>query len=232
MKKISAPKNLIGIFLIPAMFSGAVLAHEAGAEHSHGSETVKKAEAYGVDDRAIIVRNSADAGNLCWRTGYWTPAMAIAECEPDLAKKEEPKVAAAPAPAPAVPPAPAAQEKTFSADALFDFNSANLKPAGVQALDDFVNGIQGLNYDHIHVEGHADRIGSADYNMALSQRRADSVKAHLMSKGIEANRIFAEGRGEADPVTGNNCAGNVKSKTLIDCLSPDRRVKITVKGIR
>ena len=231
MKKISAPQKFIGILLIPAMFSGAVLAHETGADHSHTGETAKKAEAYGVDDRAVIVRNSPDAGNLCWRTGYWTPAMAIPECEPDLAKKDESKVAEAPA-APAVPPAPAAQERTFSADALFDFNSANLKPAGVQALNDFVNGIQGLNYDHIHVEGHADRIGSSDYNMALSQRRADSVKAHLMSKGIEANRIFADGRGESDPITGNSCTGNVKSKALIECLAPDRRVRIIVKGIR
>ena len=227
MKKILAPQNLIGMFLIPAMFSGAVLAHETGTDHSHSGETVKKAEAYGVDDRGIIVRNTTE---LCWRTGYWTPAMAIPECEPELAKKEEPKAAAAPA-APAVP-APAMQERTFSADALFDFNSANLKPSGVQALNDFINGIQGLNYDHITVEGYADRIGSADYNLKLSLQRAFSVKAHLVAKGIEAPRVIAEGKGEADPVTGNSCAGTVKSKALIDCLAPDRRVKIIVKGIR
>ncbi|UJP04730.1 MAG: OmpA family protein [Nitrosomonas sp.] len=221
MKKISAPQKLIGIFLLPAMFSGAVLAQETAV-----SDTAKKAEAYGVDDRGVIVRNTTE---LCWRTGYWTPAMAIPECDPDLAKKEEPKVAIAPAPAPA--PAPAApQEKTFSADALFDFNSANLKPAGVQALNDFAIGIQGINYDMITVEGHADRIGSSDYNMRLSLQRAFSVKAHLVSKGIAANRIIAEGKGESDPVTGNSCAGNVKSKALIACLAPDRRVRIIVKS--
>lgn len=227
MKKISTPQKFFGIFLIPAMFSGAVLAHETGTEHSHASEPAKKAEAYGVDDRAVIVRNSADAGNLCWRTGYWTPAMAIAECDPELTKKEEPKAAPAPAAA-----APTNRERIFSADALFDFNSTNLKPAGMLAINDFINGMKDLNYDHISVEGYADRIGSTDYNMALSQRRADSVKAYLASKGIEAGRIFAEGKGEAYPITGSSCTGNVKSKALIECLAPDRRVRIIIKGIR
>ncbi len=228
MKKISAKNTLIGMFMLPAMFSGAVLAQDTGSATSSEAAVVKKPEAYGVDDRGVVVRNSANAGNLCWRTNYWTPAMAIPECEPDLAKKpEEPKVAVAPEPAPA-PPAP--QERTFSADALFDFNSANLKPAGIQALNDFASDIQGIKYGLITVEGHADRIGSDDYNLKLSQRRADSVKAHLISRGIDAGRIVAEGKGETYPVTGSSCIGNVKSKALIACLAPDRRVKIIVKG--
>ncbi len=215
MKKISTQNTLIGMILIPAMFSGSVLAQY------DQDPNVKKAEAYGVDDRGVVTRNST---GLCWHTGYWTPAMAIPECEPDLAKKV---VAAAPP-----PPPPAPRKVTFSADALFDFDSAKLKPGGhgIQTLNEFAAGIQGIKYDRITVEGHADRIGSDSYNLKLSQQRADAVTAHLISQGIDPNKIVAYGKGEADPVTGNTCHGH--GKALKECLAPDRRVDIDVEGIK
>jgi OOP family OmpA-OmpF porin len=184
---------------------------------------VKKAEAYGVDDRGVVTRNST---GLCWHTGYWTPAMAIPECEPDLAKKVE--VAVAPPP----PPVPAPKKVTFSADALFDFDSAKLKSGGhgIQTLNEFAAGIKEVQYDRISVVGHADRIGSDSYNHKLSHRRADAVKTHLISQGIDPNKIAASGRGEAEPVTGNTCHGH--GKALKECLAPDRRVDIDVEGLK
>lgn len=227
MKKISAKNTLIGMILSSAMFSGAVLAQEASAEEP--GSTVKKPEAYGIDVRGVVARNTT---GLCWRTGYWTPAMAIHECDPDLVKKPD-EVAAAPAAAAATAAATTAPDKiTFSADALFDFDSAKLKPAGIQSLNEFVGGISDLKYDLIIAVGYADRIGSDEYNRNLSMRRAEAVKAHLVSRGISPDRVFADGKGEANPVTGNSCIGDRKTKALIDCLAPDRRVEIEVAGTR
>lgn len=213
MKIMSAKKYLIGAFVLPFLFSGTVSAGSADMP-----------EAYGADDRGVIWRSTSDLGNHCWRTGYWTPAMAIVECDPDLVA--QPEVAAA-----AAAPAPTAPRKvTFSADALFDFDSAQLKPAGAQALDEFVRGLDGVQYDLITATGHADRIGNADYNKRLSVRRAESVKNHLVSRGIDSNRIYADGVGEAGSVTNDKCHGLGSGKALKDCLAPDRRVDIEVSG--
>lgn len=216
MKIMSAKKYLIGAFVLPFLFSGTVSAESVEKPEPYG---------YGVDDSGALWRSTSDLGNYCWRTGYWTPAMAIIECDPDLVPKPE-VVAAAPEPAPA-PPIP--RKVTFSADALFDFDSAQLKPAGAQALDEFVKGLEGVQYDLITATGHADRIGNADYNQKLSVRRAESVKTHLVSRGIDANRIYADGVGEAGSETGDTCKGK-GGKALKDCLAPDRRVDIEVTG--
>ncbi len=218
MKKTSAKNTLIGMILIPAMFSGAVLAQETNTDQS------TKPQAYGIDGRGEVARNST---GLCWRTSYWTPAMAIHECDPDLVKKP---VVVAEAPPP--PPKTTPEKITFSADALFDFDSSKLKPNGIQSLNEFVTGIEGVKYDLIIAVGYADRIGSNEYNKALSLRRAESVKSHLVSRGIDPSLIFVDGKGEANPVTGNTCAGERRSKELIACLAPDRRVEIEVAGTR
>lgn len=194
------------------------------------------------DKTAAYLRDShgapaKSASSLCWRTGSWTPAQAIAECDPDLVKKEEPKLAAkAAAPAAPVAPAPAPAPKlmpekvTFSADALFDFDKAVLKPAGKEALDQFADKLKGVKYEVVIAVGHTDRIGSEAYNKKLSARRAEAVKAYLVKeKGIAAERIYADGKGEAEPVTK---PGDCKGKGVIACLQPDRRVEVEVAGTR
>jgi len=143
---------------------------------------------------------------------------------------------AAPVVAPAPAPAPEVQTKHFTlkSDVLFNFNKATLKPEGQQALDQLYTQLSNLDPKDgsVVVLGFTDRIGSDAYNQGLSEKRAQSVVDYLVSKGIPANKISARGMGESNPVTGNTC-DNVKPRAaLIDCLAPDRRVEIEVKGIK
>ena len=179
----------------------------------------------------LIWKNGTN--ELCWRDAGWTPATAAPGCDGAL---EAPKAAApapaaaAPAPAPAAAPAPApapaplaAQKVTYAADAFFDFDKSVLKPEGRAKLDDLVSKIQGINLEVIIAVGHTDSVGSDAYNQKLSVRRAEAVKAYLISKGIERNRIYTEGKGEKQPVADNRTAeGRAKN----------RRVEVEVVGTR
>lgn len=220
MKNTVTKKLLLGAVVLPVLFSGAAMAQD-------------RPEAYASDSRGEVAR---DSSGDCWRTGYWTPAMATYECDPDLMPKPEKKVEApAPEPTPAPAPAPYTEPEkiSLSADQLFDFDKANLKPEGKQALDDLVSKLGGVKYDTVVAIGYADRLGSDAYNKKLSMRRAEAVKAYLVKeKGIPADRIFTDGKGEANPVTGDTCKGNKKTKKLIDCLQPDRRVEVEVAGTK
>jgi OmpA-OmpF porin, OOP family len=166
---------------------------------------------------------------LCWRNNFWTPATAAVGCDGALVRAAAPapapvaRPAPAPAPAPAAPQPPAATKVTYAADAFFDFDKAVLKPEGRAKLDDLVSKIQGINLEVIIAVGHTDAVGSDAYNQRLSVRRAEAVKAYLVSKGIEKNRVYTEGKGEKQPVADNKTAeGRAKN----------RRVEIEVVGTR
>lgn len=168
---------------------------------------------------------------LCWRDANWTPATAAAGCDGALVRAAAPAPAPAvvtPAPAPAPRPAPAPQppaatKVTYAADAFFDFDKAVLKPEGRAKLDDLVSKIQGINLEVIIAVGHTDSVGSDNYNQRLSVRRAEAVKAYLVSKGVERNRVYTEGKGEKQPVADNR-TGEGRAK--------NRRVEIEVVGTR
>ena len=208
-------KTLIASILMALGLASAIPALAAGQQQGSG---------YLLDGSGQVVKNPF---GLCWRTGYWTPAMATKECDPELL----PKPAPAPKPAP-VARKPVTEKVTLSSDTLFDFNKANLRPDGKAKLDDLAGKIKAVNVDTIIAIGYTDRIGSKAYNLKLSKRRADSVKAYLVSRGIAANRIYTEGKGKANPVTKpGQCKGR-KSPKVIKCLQPDRRVEIQVIGTR
>ena len=184
-------------------------------------------DGYLFDTRGVVARSGF---GLCWKTTRWTPAMAIAECDPELVKKPEPPKPATP---PAATPKPAAQKVTLAADALFDFDKAVLRPEGKAKLDDVTGKLKVIKLEVIIAVGHTDRIGSDKYNQKLSEKRAEAVKAHLVGKGVEPNRIYTEGKGEKQSVTGDKCGkSDKKSKKLIECLQPDRRVEIEVIGTK
>jgi OmpA-OmpF porin, OOP family len=129
-----------------------------------------------------------NASGQCWRAGYWTPAMAIAECDPDLMPKAAPPPPppppAAPKPAakPAAKPAPVAEKVTLAADVLFDFDKAVIKNEGKSKLDDLATKVKAINLEVVIAIGHTDSIGSDAYNQKLSVRRSESVKAYLVQK--------------------------------------------------
>lgn len=191
-----------------------------------------EAERYRIDDS---VGNKGDIDfislGLVYRFFGETPAPA------------QPAVAQEPAAAPPPPPAPqpvavarAAQplrKVAFSADSLFDFDKSVVKPAGKASLDSLVEELKSINFDAITVIGHTDRIGTHAYNMKLSMRRAEAVKAYLVeSSGIPASKIDTSGVNGSEPITKpGECTGK-KSAALIVCLRPDRRVEVEVFGTK
>lgn len=142
-------------------------------------------------------------------------------------------VAAAPAPAPVPAPVEVPVKVRFATDELFDFNKAVLKPGSSRyQLDEFAARLKTLSYDSISIVGYTDRLGSDGYNNHLSRVRAEVVRNYLVTKGVDSEKTRIEGRGKADPITGNTCQGSERTDALIACLQPDRRVEVQVNGIR
>jgi len=177
-----------------------------------------------------------NATGLCWRDATWTPATAAVGCDGAIvAAKPAPAPVAAPKPAPApavvapapkpapAPQPPAATKVTYAADAFFDFDKAVLKAEGKAKLDDLVGKVKGINLEVIIAVGHTDAVGADAYNQKLSVQRAEAVKAYLVTKGIEKNRVYTEGKGEKQPVADN------KTK---EGQAKNRRVEIEVVGTR
>ncbi len=183
---------------------------------------------YVTDTRDEVTTSGYD---LCWRTGFWTPAAAASdpagcECDRDLLPREACEGGRA---SPAM--RPTADKISIAADALFDFDKATLRPEGKAKLDDLAAQAQAINLEVILAVGHTDRLGSAVYNQRLSERRAAAVRNYLVSKGIAADRVYTEGKGAMQSVTGNTCTQKSR-KALIECLQPDRRVDIELIGTR
>ena len=210
---------------VAMLFASAALATAAGAQ-------IKAANGGNVVDNwqngtgELVWKNGTN--ELCWRDANWTPATAAEGCDGALVKAAEQAAPVAPgtaAPvAPVAPVAPAAattQKVTYAADAFFDFDKSVLKPEGKAKLDDLASKVQNINLEVIIAVGHTDSVGSDAYNQKLSVRRAEAVKAYLVSKGIDKSRVYTEGKGEKQPVASNKTA---------DGRAKNRRVEIEVVG--
>lgn len=202
---------------VAMLFASAALATAAGAQTVDNWKN-------GTNE--LVWKNGTN--ELCWRNSVWTPATAAPGCDGAIvpvapaAAPAPAAPAAKPAPAAVVPP-PAATKVTYAADAFFDFDKSVLKAEGKAKLDDLVGKIQGINLEVIIAVGHTDAVGSDSYNQKLSVRRSEAVKAYLVSKGVEKNRVYTEGKGEKQPVADNK-TGEGRAK--------NRRVEIEVVGTR
>lgn len=147
------------------------------------------------------------SAGLCWQNNFWTPATADASCVGVDQKKS----------------APVAQKVVFNADTFFDFDRADLKPEGRKLLDQVASAVNSVALETVIAVGYTDAIGSVQYNLGLSDRRANAVKSYLVTKGIDANRIYTEGKGKADPIASNATA---------EGRSKNRRVEVEIVGSR
>ena len=210
---------------VAMLFASAALVTAAGAQTIDNWKN---------GSNELVWKNGTN--ELCWRDAFWTPATAAPGCDgaivPPAPVVAPPVVVAPPPPpppvvAPVAPPAPpappAATKVTYAADAFFDFNKSVIKPEGKAKLDDLIGKIKDINLEVIIAVGHTDAVGSDAYNQKLSIRRSEAVKAYLVSKGIEKNRVYTEGKGEKQPVADNKTSeGRAKN----------RRVEIEVVGTR
>jgi len=202
---------------VAMLFASAALVTAAGAQTIDNWKN---------GNNELVWKNGTN--ELCWRDANWTPATAAPGCDGAIAPAMAPvapPVAGQPPAQPAAPVVapPAATKVTYAADAFFDFNKSVIKPEGKAKLDDLVGKIKDINLEVIIAVGHTDSVGSDAYNQKLSVRRSEAVKAYLVSKGIEKNRVYTEGKGEKQPVADNKTAeGRAKN----------RRVEIEVVGTR
>ena len=226
MKKLN---KIAALFAAVALTSVAVMPAHA---NTHAAPAAATVDNWRATDGTVW--RSAD--RLCWRNASWTPATAAPGCDGWIVPQPAPAPAPAPVPAPAPAPAPApvaapapapapvaAARVTFSADAFFAFDSAVLQPEGRARLDDLVEKIAPINLEVIIAVGHTDSTGPTAYNQKLSERRAEAVKAYLVSKGISADRVYTEGKGETQPVADNRTR---------EGRTQNRRVEIEVVGTR
>ena len=215
---------------VAMLFAVAALATAAGAQTrvtaANGGPAIDNWQ-NGTSE--LVWKNGTN--ELCWRDANWTPATAALGCDGAIVAAAAvtpgavtPNAPVVPGVTPTTPPAPSPvvpSKVTFAADALFDFDKSVLKPLGRQKIDDLVSKIRGVNLEVIIAVGHTDSVGADAYNQRLSIRRAEAVKAYLVSKGIERNRVYTEGKGEKQPVATNATAAG---------RAANRRVEIEVVG--
>lgn len=182
-----------------------------------GASQIMAAEGYWTNSSGEVWRSGAGE---CWHTGFWAPEMAIVGCD---GKEAEPAPVAEPAPAPA--PAPAPMAAPMEATVNFGFDRADLDGKATAAIDTLVSNAKSKgSIKAVRVTGHADRIGTEDYNQDLSLRRASAVSDYLVQNaGIAAQAIEIGGKGESQPLVG--CEG-VRGAAAIECLAPNRRVEV------
>ena len=198
-------------------------------------QAARDASAYMQDGRGVVTRS---AFGLCWRSGYWTPSDGIAGCDGELVapivKPIAPPIVAAEqvATTPVVPAAPKRCDfaLTLASDETFHFNKSALTDSAKKRIGSEVGGKLSAcsKVEIVMITGHTDRLGSQRYNQKLSDKRAEAVAAYLRSQGVSA-QIDTLGVGKTQSV--KSCDDALIRSKLVECLAPNRRVVIEVRGI-
>jgi len=234
---------------VRTIYRTSLLALAVAASPFFASPAAAQQAGYWVDGRGAVVK---DPYNLCWRTSYWTPALANMECDPDLVPRAAPVAAPVPPAAPPTPappvaapkpvPVPVAKPKrcdatvSFQADEYFVFGRAVLANPAVMRprIEGEVRSrlAQCATLEAIIVEGHTDRIGSQQANQKLSEQRAEAAKEVIVKDlGVPANKIETLGMGKTLQIKSCPDAEFKTQAALIACLAPNRRVVINVRGV-
>ncbi|MGB6055748.1 MAG: OmpA family protein [Burkholderiaceae bacterium] len=227
-------RHQLALGLVLGCVSAAVL-----AQATTSIQAPPAASAYAGNGNGAIMRSG---DGLCWRTGYWTPDDAVTGCDgqltPPIAKPTAPPIVTTPStatqtsvPAPtAAAPARCDFTATLAGDDMFGFDQAKLSTSAKNRLDtEILPRIQSCAViDALVVSGHTDRLGTPAYNVKLSQQRADAVASYLKDHAISSP---IESQGLADRQALQVCDGRLKGKKLRDCLAPNRRVEIVVRGM-
>lgn len=161
-----------------------------------------------------------DSFGECWQSSFWRPECRTVECG---------CVVAAAAPPPRIEHV--TEKTTISADTLFAFDKATLRPEGQEKLDEVVAHTKDFReVEQVNITAYADPIGNDKYNQRLSERRANSVRNYLVKKGLPSDRVSAKGMGETDQFA--KCEGVRGRKKLIPCYQPNRRAEIEIVGTK
>ncbi len=184
---------------------------------------------YVVDAEGVVVKSSDGS---CVRTSDWKEEMVLQECDPELYARlyPEPEVVETVEVA-AVVPATVAVEETLDVQTLFGFGEATLAPQATEMLDELADRLNRFTaIETVQITGYTDRIGSEEYNLQLSKKRAEAVEAYLKEKtDVSASSFQVEGLGPADPIEA--CDG-IRGNALIECLGPNRRVEVEITAER
>lgn len=180
---LAEPILKVGLVVPIGSRSGAGAGAAAGAAGAAGATKILDSDGDGI----------ADANDRCPGSAKGAPVDAYGCTKEQLA---------------------AGSERQFD-DVLFDFDKSDLTPAGIAILDNAASVVNSGEYKSllINVSGHTDWVGSEGYNQALSERRANTVKAYLQKQGVDGSRIRTFAFGETTPVADNESAeGRAKNR--------------------